>query len=55
MAIESINPATGEKLETYTEMRPPVVEDIVNQAHEAFLAWRRMSFDQRAQRLRAAA
>jgi succinate-semialdehyde dehydrogenase / glutarate-semialdehyde dehydrogenase len=55
MALESINPATGEKLETYTEMRPPVVEDIVNQAHEAFLAWRRMSFDQRAQRLRAAA
>jgi succinate-semialdehyde dehydrogenase / glutarate-semialdehyde dehydrogenase len=55
MAIESINPATGEKLETYKEMPHAEVDEIVDKAHEAFLAWRRISFEERAQRLRAAA
>jgi len=55
MAIESINPATGEKLETYAQMPSATVDDIVARAHEAFLAWRRMSFEDRGQRLHAAA
>jgi succinate-semialdehyde dehydrogenase/glutarate-semialdehyde dehydrogenase len=55
MAIESINPATGEKLETYAQMPRATVDDIVARAHEAFLAWRRMSFEDRGQRLHAAA
>jgi succinate-semialdehyde dehydrogenase / glutarate-semialdehyde dehydrogenase len=49
MAIESINPATGEKFETYAEMPRAEVDDIVGKAHQAFLAWRQTSFDERAQ------
>jgi succinate-semialdehyde dehydrogenase / glutarate-semialdehyde dehydrogenase len=55
MAIQSINPATGEKLETYTEMHRAEVDEIVDKTHEAFLAWRRIPLEERAQRLRAAA
>jgi succinate-semialdehyde dehydrogenase / glutarate-semialdehyde dehydrogenase len=55
MAIQSINPATGEKLETYAEMHRAEVDEIVDKTHEAFLAWRRIPLEERAQRLRAAA
>src|SRR5881394_2147974 len=55
MAIESINPATGEKLETYAPMPRATVDDIIGKSHEAFLDWRTRSFEQRAQVLRAAA
>jgi succinate-semialdehyde dehydrogenase/glutarate-semialdehyde dehydrogenase len=55
MAIESVNPATGERIKTYEEMPRSVVEDIIGKTHEAFLTWRWTSFDERAQRMRAAA
>lgn len=55
MALESINPATGEKLETYAQMSAAAVDDIIGKTHEAFLAWRGTSFEQRAQHLREAA
>jgi len=55
MAIESINPATGERLKTHREMPRAAVDDIVVKTHEAYLAWRRTSFGERAQRMRKAA
>jgi len=55
MAITSTNPATGEQLRTYAEMPRAEVDGIIGKTHEAFLAWRRMSFEDRAQRLHAAA
>ncbi|WP_418149489.1 NAD-dependent succinate-semialdehyde dehydrogenase [Variovorax paradoxus] len=55
MTIESINPATGEKLEAHAEMPRAAVDDIIGKTHEAFLAWRGTSFEQRAQHLREAA
>src|SRR6266545_1589972 len=55
MAIESINPATGETLKTYAETSRAEVDDIVGKTHEAFLAWRRTSFEDRARRMRGAA
>jgi succinate-semialdehyde dehydrogenase/glutarate-semialdehyde dehydrogenase len=55
MTIQSINPATGEKLQVYSEMPSTAVDDIVVKAHEAFLSWRRLSFEQRAQCLQRAA
>jgi succinate-semialdehyde dehydrogenase/glutarate-semialdehyde dehydrogenase len=55
MAIESINPATGERIRTYEEMPRAAVDDIIAKTHAAFLAWRGTSFDERAQRMRAAA
>jgi succinate-semialdehyde dehydrogenase/glutarate-semialdehyde dehydrogenase len=55
MAVETINPATGEKLETHAQMSRAMVDDIIGEAHRAFLAWRGTPFEQRAQRLRDAA
>ena len=55
MAIESINPATGERLKTHREMPRAAVDDIVVKTHEAYLAWRRTSFGERAERMRKAA
>mgnify|MGYP003575087411 FL=1 len=55
MAVESVNPATGEKLETYAQMSAAAVDGIIGKTHEAFLAWRGTSFEERAQHLREAA
>jgi succinate-semialdehyde dehydrogenase/glutarate-semialdehyde dehydrogenase len=55
MAIESINPASGEKIQTYAEMPRTAVDDAIAKAHEAFLGWRRLPFDERGQHLRSAA
>ena len=55
MAIESINPATGETLETYPEMTPSEVDAAIEQAHETFLTWREVPFAERAQLMRGAA
>jgi succinate-semialdehyde dehydrogenase / glutarate-semialdehyde dehydrogenase len=38
MSMQSINPATGEVLETFTETSPEEVERILATAHAAFLA-----------------
>ena len=55
MAIESVNPATGETIETYDEMSPGEVGTALESVHEAFLSWRETSFDERTQLMRAAA
>jgi succinate-semialdehyde dehydrogenase/glutarate-semialdehyde dehydrogenase len=55
MAIQSINPATGEKHEPYAEMPREAVADIIGRVHEAFQAWRQVSFEQRGRHLHAAA
>jgi succinate-semialdehyde dehydrogenase/glutarate-semialdehyde dehydrogenase len=55
MTIEAINPTTGEVLARHEEMTPTAVKAIVGQTHEAFLAWRRMSFADRAKPMRRAA
>ena len=55
MSIESINPATGERLERYQAMPRGAVDEAIAQAHEAYLAWRGTSFEQRAQPMQAAA
>jgi succinate-semialdehyde dehydrogenase/glutarate-semialdehyde dehydrogenase len=55
MAIESVNPASGETIRTYEELTPSAASDIVDRVHEAFLEWRRTAFAARATALRAAA
>lgn len=47
MTIKTINPATGEVINTYTEMRFDEVEKIIDQCHQAFLSWSRLSFSER--------
>src|SRR5947207_9464904 len=55
MTIESINPATGEVLETFDETSGRELERILVAAHAAFLEWRTVPFATRAQKMRAAA
>jgi len=55
MAIESVNPATGELIKTYEEMTPPVVVATIAATHAAWRAWRKTSFTERARPMKKAA
>jgi len=55
MSIQSVNPATGEILATFTELSDGELERVLAQSHAAFLGWRTVSFAARAERMRAAA
>src|SRR4030095_6934206 len=44
MSIQSINPATGQVLETFNETTPAEVERALTRAHSAFGAWRDVPF-----------
>src|SRR5438445_11747419 len=55
MNLQSINPATGEVLESYQETTPNAVQGIVAKTHEAFLSWRETKLAARAERMRRAA
>lgn len=48
MAIESINPATGDRLASFTEDADAEIEARLERAATAFVGWRRLSFAQRA-------
>jgi len=48
MPIESINPATGEKLAEYPEMTSVQIDQALASAHDAWLGWRAVSFAERA-------
>ncbi len=54
MSLQSINPATGEVLETFTETSATEIERILATAHAEFLAWRDVPFATRAQLMRKA-
>lgn len=53
--LKSINPATGEEINSYQEMNLEEIEKIVSSADEAFLEWRRSSFSTRSSRIKRAA
>ncbi|RMF87253.1 MAG: NAD-dependent succinate-semialdehyde dehydrogenase [Nitrospirae bacterium] len=55
MAIESLNPATGELLERFEAMAPEAVEAAVAATFAAWRAWRDTDFATRAERMREAA
>jgi succinate-semialdehyde dehydrogenase/glutarate-semialdehyde dehydrogenase len=55
MAIESINPATGELMEVFDEWTAEVTAGVVGKVHEAFLTWRQVPFARRAELMRKAA
>jgi succinate-semialdehyde dehydrogenase/glutarate-semialdehyde dehydrogenase len=55
MAIESINPTTGEVLARYEAMTPTAVAKIIDAAHEALLIWRGVPYAERAGLMRKAA
>ncbi len=54
MSIQSVNPATGEVLETLEETSPQQIDRILADAHAAFTEWRGRPFAHRATLMRAA-
>jgi succinate-semialdehyde dehydrogenase/glutarate-semialdehyde dehydrogenase len=55
MSIQSINPATGDILETFHETSEQDIERILDEAHRAFRDWRRLSYAARAGHMEKAA
>jgi succinate-semialdehyde dehydrogenase/glutarate-semialdehyde dehydrogenase len=55
MTFSSVNPATGEEIQAYSEPDLRAVERAIEQAQAAWTAWRATSFEDRARVLRAAA
>src|SRR6266702_3326133 len=55
MALSSINPSTGEVLESFEEATPAALERVLAHAWQAFLGWRECTFAERAARLREVA
>src|SRR2546425_13090553 len=55
MSIQSINPATGEILESFRETSGQELDRILTGAHAAFLQWREVPLARRGQRMRETA
>jgi succinate-semialdehyde dehydrogenase/glutarate-semialdehyde dehydrogenase len=55
MALESINPATGEKIRTYPEMSEAEIERILQKADQAFHVWRETDLQNRSIQMKQAA
>jgi succinate-semialdehyde dehydrogenase/glutarate-semialdehyde dehydrogenase len=54
VTFQSVNPATGDVLETFEETAPAVLDRILERADAASRDWRRQPVRERAERLRAA-
>lgn len=54
MALQSINPATGAVISTFDEMGQDETATIIEQAHAAFLQWRKLRISERAVPMRNA-
>jgi succinate-semialdehyde dehydrogenase/glutarate-semialdehyde dehydrogenase len=55
MVLQSINPATGDVVESFEEFSDSAIDEALQQAHAAQRTWRRTSFGERSARLQAAA
>ena len=55
MSFESINPATGEKINEYAGASPAEVASAVEAASDAFLSWKRVDIRERAKLMRSVA
>jgi len=55
MSIQTINPTTGEVLETFEPYNQRQINEALDQAHQAFLQWRATSFAERAKHLHSVA
>jgi succinate-semialdehyde dehydrogenase/glutarate-semialdehyde dehydrogenase len=53
--LQSINPATEEVVETFAAHSPKDIEDALDRARKAFLAWRESTFSERGGLMRRAA
>lgn len=50
-SVKTINPATGEVINTYPLMSSTEAAEIIEKTHDAFLVWRKASFSERGERL----
>lgn len=48
MKLESINPSTNEKIQSYEPHSPEELNEILQKTHEAFLLWKKTSFIDRS-------
>ncbi len=55
MAIETLNPATGELIQSFDEWSTEKVAAVLDQVHEAFGHWKGTSFEERSRLMRRAA
>jgi len=55
MTMTVVNPATGKTIKTYEELTPAAARDVIAQAHNAFLDWKRTPFAERARLMKRAA
>jgi len=55
MAIQTVNPTTGETIRTYEEMTPREIDEIISSCHQTLLDWRRTSFSERSAFMKNAA
>jgi succinate-semialdehyde dehydrogenase/glutarate-semialdehyde dehydrogenase len=55
MSIQTINPTTGEVLETFEPYSEQQINQALDQAHQAFLQWRTASFAERGKHLHSVA
>jgi len=55
MSMQSVNPATGQVVETFEHTSPAAIERVLAGAQAAFLDWRRQPFGERAAPMREAA
>jgi succinate-semialdehyde dehydrogenase / glutarate-semialdehyde dehydrogenase len=55
MALQAINPATGETIQTYDEITPAAVSDVITQTHTTFQDWKHTTFAERARVMQRAA
>lgn len=55
MALEAINPATGELIETFTEMTPAETTAVVESTTVTFASWRQTTFVERSRLMHKAA
>jgi succinate-semialdehyde dehydrogenase/glutarate-semialdehyde dehydrogenase len=51
--MKSINPYTGETIQTFTQFTPSQVSASITKAHKAYLSWRDTTFNERSQLMRA--
>jgi len=55
MSIQTINPTTGEVLETFEPFNQNQINEALGQAHQAYLKWRTATFAERAKHLHSVA
>ena len=55
MSIQTINPTTGEVLETFEAYSQQQIDEALDEARQAFLEWRALSFAERGKYLRSIA